>query len=61
MAFRPEGIFTALVTCFGDDRALDLPAMRKSVHFQVEQGVQGVVPLGGTGEPLSLTSTSTSA
>ena len=55
MAFTPEGIFTALVTCFGDDGALDLPAMRKSVHFQVEQGVQGVVPLGGTGEPLSLT------
>lgn len=55
MPFTAEGIFTALVTCFQDDGTLDVPALRKSVQFQIEQGVQGVVPLGGTGEPLSLT------
>ena len=51
----PDGIFTALVTPFQPDGALDLAALRKSVAFQVEHGVRGVVPLGGTGEPLSLT------
>jgi 4-hydroxy-tetrahydrodipicolinate synthase len=51
----PDGIFTALVTPFQSDGALDLAALRKSVAFQIEHGVRGVVPLGGTGEPLSLT------
>jgi 4-hydroxy-tetrahydrodipicolinate synthase len=52
--FRAEGIFTAMVTPFTADGALDLAAARKSVAWQIEQGVQGIVPLGGTGEPLSL-------
>jgi 4-hydroxy-tetrahydrodipicolinate synthase len=52
--FRPDGIFTAMVTPFTADGALDLAAARKAVAWQVEQGVPGIVPLGGTGEPLSL-------
>ncbi len=53
--FKAEGIFTAMVTHFQADGNLDVAGMRKSVAFQIEQGVHGVVPLGGTGEPLSLT------
>jgi 4-hydroxy-tetrahydrodipicolinate synthase len=50
-----EGIITAMVTCFRDDGALDLPAMRASVRHLMASGAGGVCPLGGTGEPLSLT------
>ena len=55
MTFKAEGIFTAMVTPFTADGALDLAAARKAVAWQIEQNVHGVVPLGGTGEPLSLT------
>lgn len=50
-----EGIITAMVTCFGSDGALDLPAMKASVRHLIDSGAGGLCPLGGTGEPLSLT------
>ncbi len=50
-----EGVITALVTSFKSDAALDLKAMRESVRFQIENGAAGLCPLGGTGEPLSMT------
>lgn len=50
-----EGIITAMVTCFRDDGALDLAAMRASVNHLIASGAAGLCPLGGTGEPLSLT------
>lgn len=50
-----EGIITAMVTCFRPDGALDLPAMRASVRHLIASGAGGLCPLGGTGEPLSLT------
>lgn len=48
------GIHTALVTPFDADLAFDEAAMRRSVRHQVEAGAAGLCPLGGTGEPLSL-------
>ena len=53
--FQPKGIVTSLVTCFTADDGLDLDAMRASVRYQIGEGVHGVCPLGGTGEPLSQT------
>ena len=50
-----EGVITALVTCFGKDGSLDLAALRDSVRHQVASGAAGLCPLGGTGEPLSMT------
>ncbi len=50
-----EGVITALVTAFDQDGGLDLPALRASVRFQVDSGAAGLCPLGGTGEPLSMT------
>jgi 4-hydroxy-tetrahydrodipicolinate synthase len=50
-----EGIITAMVTSFTGDGALDATAMRASTRFQVENGAAGLCPLGGTGEPLSMT------
>ncbi len=50
-----EGIIAAMVTSFRQDGALDVPAIRASVRHLVASGTGGLCPLGGTGEPLSLT------
>lgn len=52
-AFR--GTFTVLVTPFTPDgAAVDLPALERLVEFQVTNGIEGLVPLGSTGEFLSV-------
>jgi len=48
-----RGLFTALVTPFKDGR-VDEAAFQALVEWQVEQGVQGVVPCGTTGESPTL-------
>src|SRR3990172_4871420 len=54
--FKPEGIMPALVTPFTyDQRAVDEEKLRFLVNRCVEQGVQGVVVCGTTGEFTSLT------
>ena len=50
-----EGIHTSLVTPYTSDLAVDETALRKSVRYQIAAGVGGVCALGGTGEPLSMT------
>ena len=57
--FKADGIHTALVTAFAADGSLDVEALAGSVRFQIAAGVQGVCALGGTGEPLALTSDET--
>ena len=52
-----EGVYTALVTPFTADGALDKPAWQRLVQRQVEAGVAGVVPAGCTGEAAVLTRT----
>lgn len=52
MMFR--GAFTALVTPFSNGK-LDEVALRKHIDFQIEQGIDGVVPCGTTGEASTLT------
>ncbi len=49
-----EGVFTALVTPMTSTGALDEKALRRLVDFQVEGGVQGLVPIGTTGESPTL-------
>ena len=46
----PDGIYTALVTPFTADGAVDRGAWRRLVQRQVDGGVAGVVPVGCTGE-----------
>ncbi|MET1077665.1 MAG: 4-hydroxy-tetrahydrodipicolinate synthase [Pseudomonas sp.] len=43
------GVYTALITPFREGR-LDEAALRRLVAWQIEQGVQGLVALGTTGE-----------
>jgi 4-hydroxy-tetrahydrodipicolinate synthase len=49
-----QGVLTALVTPFRDD-AVDERALHELVEFQIEAGVDGLVPCGSTGESATLT------
>ncbi len=48
-----EGCFTALVTPFRNGE-VDETALRALVRFQLEQGIDGLVPVGTTGESPTL-------
>ena len=50
-----RGTFTVMVTAFDADGALDLDAMARYTDWQVRQGIHGLIPLGSTGEFLSMT------
>ena len=49
-----EGVFTALITPFTRDGKLDEQALRKLVDFQIDRGIDGLVPVGTTGESPTL-------
>jgi 4-hydroxy-tetrahydrodipicolinate synthase len=49
-----EGVYTAIVTPFTPDGALDDSAFRALLEAQIEGGVDGVVPVGTTGESPTL-------
>jgi 4-hydroxy-tetrahydrodipicolinate synthase len=49
-----RGAYTALVTPFTTDGALDEAAFRRLVHWQVLAGIDGLVPCGTTGEAPTL-------
>jgi 4-hydroxy-tetrahydrodipicolinate synthase len=49
------GCFTALITPFGADGAIDYDALGALVEAQIAGGVQGLVPCGSTGEAATLT------
>ena len=48
-----KGLFTALITPFNDN-GVDEKAFQELVAWQADQGVQGVVPVGTTGESPTL-------
>ncbi|MEX0345822.1 MAG: 4-hydroxy-tetrahydrodipicolinate synthase [Rhizobiaceae bacterium] len=50
-----KGSFTALVTPFQSDGSLDEKAFRALVNWQIEEGSNGLVPVGTTGESPTLT------
>jgi 4-hydroxy-tetrahydrodipicolinate synthase len=54
VAFRPEGVWTAIVTPFDKRGKLDNAAFKRLVEFQVAQGITGIVPTGTTGESPTL-------
>ena len=49
-----EGTFTALLTPFRPDGGLDLRALAVHVEWQIESGIDGLVPCGSTGEAATL-------
>lgn len=52
---RLRGAFTALVTPFTADGGLDEAAYRRLVEWQIRDGIDGLVPVGTTGEAPTLT------
>jgi 4-hydroxy-tetrahydrodipicolinate synthase len=55
MSERLKGVFTALVTPFHADGSLDEEGLRRVVRHQIAGGVAGVVPMGTTGEAVTMT------
>jgi 4-hydroxy-tetrahydrodipicolinate synthase len=49
-----SGVYTALVTPFTANGALDEPALRGLIRLQIAGGVAGLVPCGTTGEGATL-------
>lgn len=52
--FTPSGAWTALVTPFDAQGHLNTDAFRRLVEFQIAQGINGIVPVGTTGESPTL-------
>jgi len=50
-----QGAMTAIVTPFGEDGSVDIAALEAIVDWQIEQGIDGLVPCGTTGEGATLT------
>jgi 4-hydroxy-tetrahydrodipicolinate synthase len=50
-----RGAITALVTPFTDDWTVDEAALGALVEWQVAEGIHGLVPVGSTGEAVTLT------
>ena len=50
-----KGAFTALITPMKENLDPDYDGFRRLVNFQLEQGIDGLVPLGTTGEAPTLT------
>lgn len=50
-----EGIMTALLTPLTAENTVDVPKLKKLIDFQLENGVKGLLILGGTGEYTALT------
>ena len=50
-----RGCYTVLVTPFtADGASVDLAALARLVEFQIAEGIRGLIPLGSTGEFLSV-------
>ena len=49
-----KGAVTALITPFRDG-AVDVPALRELIEWQIQSGIDGLFPCGSTGESATLT------
>ena len=45
-----NGAFTALVTPMTDNGGIDYDGFRRLIEFQISEGIDGILPLGTTGE-----------
>jgi 4-hydroxy-tetrahydrodipicolinate synthase len=49
-----QGVFTALVTPFNEDKSVNKEELKKLIDFNIEKGVSGIVAMGTTGESPTL-------
>tara|TARA_X000000950_G_scaffold288358_1_gene404696 strand:+ start:3065 stop:3958 length:894 start_codon:yes stop_codon:yes gene_type:complete len=54
MAIKFCGTFTVMVTAFDNNGRIDLDAQARFTEWQVGNGIHGLIPLGSTGEFLSM-------
>lgn len=54
VSYKPEGVWTALVTPFDKNGKLDSAAFKRLVEYQIAQGITGILPTGTTGESPTL-------
>ena len=52
---RVTGLYTAMITPFKEDGSVDYEGFERNIEFQIKNGVDGLLPLGTTGEASSLT------
>ena len=50
-----EGTYVAMVTPFDKDRNIDEEGFRSNINFLIDQGVDGLVGAGTTGESATIT------
>lgn len=50
-----RGAITALVTPFKADYSIDFEALDGLIEHQIEQGIEGIIPCGSTGEAITQT------
>ena len=50
-----QGVYTALITPFNKQNQVDIQGLRQNIHFQIDNGIDGLVILGTTGETPTLT------
>jgi len=55
MIARFRGTFTVMVTPFDGNGAVNLKALAEFTDWQIREGIHGLIPLGSTGEFLSMT------
>lgn len=53
--FKPEGIYVAMLTPFGEDGAINESVLRQIIEFQIEAGVDGLFPISSVGEFIHMT------
>lgn len=51
-----NGLYTAMITPFTQNDEVDYERLEKNVEYQIENGVDGLLALGTTGEPPTLSS-----
>jgi len=51
---RFRGTYTVMITPFSPDGSVNIAALRQFVEWQIAEGIHGLIPLGSTGEFLSL-------
>lgn len=54
MTTKFRGVYTVMITPLDADGAVDLKALAAFTDWQVREGIHGLIPLGSTGEFLSL-------
>mgnify|MGYP001444134392 CR=1 FL=1 len=54
MAIKFSGTITAIITPFKEDLSVDIDSFKKLLDFQINEGIDGIVVCGSTGESATL-------